>query len=234
MRWKIVLAVTATLALLAITAGSASASVDFRLAKHHAGANIEVACEEGPMFAKVVFREVVLGAGSKAQRHRAQRHATRRMLWVPNACREREEEAACERQQAEEVANGERWEVECWGESEEVAWHGSSRLFGLEASGDGNKVFLGLNFTETGGVIPLTEYRVAVKTIDGEEVRWLILRGERNGHYVKIWEGTDAFVNYCINRSKEIRSNHGRLFCRKWIPSTGEEMMAWRVRPLRS
>ena len=30
-----------------------------------------------------------------------------------------------------------------------------------------------------------------------------------------IWQGTDAFVNYCINELKEIRSSGGRLYCVK-------------------
>lgn len=29
----------------------------------------------------------------------------------------------------------------------------------------------------------------------------------------KIWEGSDAFVNYCINETRTLRSHHGRLFC---------------------
>lgn len=29
-----------------------------------------------------------------------------------------------------------------------------------------------------------------------------------------IWEGTDSFINICINDSKEIRSSGGRLYCR--------------------
>jgi hypothetical protein len=28
-----------------------------------------------------------------------------------------------------------------------------------------------------------------------------------------IWEGTDAFVNYCINHLRPIRSRGGRLYC---------------------
>ncbi len=30
-----------------------------------------------------------------------------------------------------------------------------------------------------------------------------------------IWQGTDAFVNYCINEVKEIRSSGNRLYCAK-------------------
>jgi hypothetical protein len=29
----------------------------------------------------------------------------------------------------------------------------------------------------------------------------------------RIWDGTDAFVNYCINHFRPIRSSHGRLYC---------------------
>jgi hypothetical protein len=28
-----------------------------------------------------------------------------------------------------------------------------------------------------------------------------------------IWEGTDAFVNYCIDHSRPIHSQGGRLYC---------------------
>jgi hypothetical protein len=48
---------------------------------------------------------------------------------------------------------------------------------------------------------------------DGVIRRWALAYVSIHGAK-KIWEGTDAFVNVCINDSLEIRSSNGRLYCK--------------------
>jgi len=36
----------------------------------------------------------------------------------------------------------------------------------------------------------------------------------------RIWHGTDAFVNYCINKNRLIRSSGGRLYCTREATAT--------------
>ena len=42
--------------------------------------------------------------------------------------------------------------------------------------------------------------------------RWLYVVVSHHGSK-KIWEGTDAFINVCIDRGLEIRSSGGVLYC---------------------
>ena len=48
--------------------------------------------------------------------------------------------------------------------------------------------------------------------------------------FERIYEGTDAFVNYCIDKGREIRSANGRLFCvrRVQIRHYGSSVIEWR------
>lgn len=62
------------------------------------------------------------------------------------------------------------------------------------------------------------QYRFTLRTRDRA------VKGRLYVHHVaadeeQIFEGTDAFVNYCINQGKEIRSENGRLYC---VRITGE------------
>jgi hypothetical protein len=43
----------------------------------------------------------------------------------------------------------------------------------------------------------------------------------------QVWEGSDAFINYCINESQRIRSEGGRLYC--W--AIGLLQRRWKVTP---
>lgn len=59
------------------------------------------------------------------------------------------------------------------------------------------------------------KYRVVVQTKDSRVTGRIALHVHRVQHVVeeRIYEGTDAFVNYCIDKGREIRSRNGRLFC---------------------
>lgn len=37
----------------------------------------------------------------------------------------------------------------------------------------------------------------------------------------RVWQGTDAFINYCINGLKQTYSDHLRLYC--WHPGTSSD-----------
>ena len=58
-------------------------------------------------------------------------------------------------------------------------------------------------------------YRVIVRTRNGRATGHIAVRVKRTQHVVeeRIYEGADAFVNYCIDQGQEIRSHDGRLFC---------------------
>jgi len=58
-------------------------------------------------------------------------------------------------------------------------------------------------------------YRVIVRTRSSRATGRIQVHVKRTQHVVeeRIYEGTDAFVNYCIDRGQEIRSLDGRLFC---------------------
>jgi hypothetical protein len=59
-------------------------------------------------------------------------------------------------------------------------------------------------------------FRIVVRTRDRKATGILKFRVWTERHWPreeKIWEGSDAFVNYCINKGKEIRSSGGRLYC---------------------
>lgn len=86
---------------------------------------------------------------------------------------------------------------------------GSTHLHGWEVETDGRSVYIGLTRTRT-------ERRRITYSVMTKRTTL------RHGHiraqtdYAAphtIWEGSDAFVNYCINRLKEIRSEDGRLYC---------------------
>jgi hypothetical protein len=64
-------------------------------------------------------------------------------------------------------------------------------------------------------------YRIVVRTKDERQVGWLVIDRERFWHYERIYEGTDAFVNFCIDREQEIRSFGGSLYCTRESPVTG-------------
>jgi len=65
------------------------------------------------------------------------------------------------------------------------------------------------------------KFRVDARTRHSRDAGWLSVNWQRFWHWEQIYEGTDAFVNFCINRSKEIRSDNGRLFCWRESPVTG-------------
>jgi|GEM_PF-5343141 len=67
-----------------------------------------------------------------------------------------------------------------------------------------------------------TQYHVIVKAGHKRATGWISVRVHRVQHVIekRIYEGTDAFVNYCIDRNQEIRSHNGRLFC--WLVKAWE------------
>jgi hypothetical protein len=134
----------------------------------------------------------------------------RHVLWTPDVCKVEWREARVPRLTT-------------------LAWsfRGEDEVTGEPASTAESNIEIGFDWSESGGVIPRTKYRVTVVTRDQRVSRRLLAEASRNGHYERVYEGTDAFVNYCIDRSKEIRSANGRLFCVRWIPSTGRELLRW-------
>jgi hypothetical protein len=61
-----------------------------------------------------------------------------------------------------------------------------------------------------------TQYHV-IATTKGKRVSdWITVRVKTTYKFPteeRIYEGTDAFVNFCIDKGQEIRSHNGRLFC---------------------
>lgn len=209
-------------ALLAYVPLAAGDEIVFYHAKRHPVAKIRITesiaeCQEGSTWAKVIFKEVVTGVGTPAQVRRAERHAARRVFWTSDICSL--ELSASEEWKGRDptflsvIAFSMRPEEEAPGE-----W---------ELGSAGSFLDISLSYAQTGGAIPFSAQRVTVRTRDREVSRRLAFFGQRNGHYERIYEGSDAFVNYCIDHSKEIRSSHGRLYCIKWVPSTGRESIKW-------
>lgn len=64
-------------------------------------------------------------------------------------------------------------------------------------------------------------YRVVAQAAGRRATGWLVIDRQRFWHYERIYEGTDAFVNFCIDRNREIRSHDGRLYCTRESPVTG-------------
>lgn len=69
-------------------------------------------------------------------------------------------------------------------------------------------------------------YQVTVR-VAGRVVR----RGRLENYYdsvppTRVFEGTDQFVNYCIDQSKTVYSYHLRLFC--WLPGSTYQWVDWR------
>jgi hypothetical protein len=78
--------------------------------------------------------------------------------------------------------------------------------------------------------IPLTKYHVTVETADQSLERSLtISKNTRGGFRRRVYEGTDAFVNYCIDHNREIRSDHHRLYCIHAVRPTVTEKINWHV-----
>jgi hypothetical protein len=75
------------------------------------------------------------------------------------------------------------------------------------------------------------EYRVVATTKDRRVTGWLTINRQRFWHYERVFEGTDAFVNYCIDQSQEIRSAGGRLYCAHESRVTGPSFVAFHRRP---
>lgn len=81
-----------------------------------------------------------------------------------------------------------------------------------KASEVGSTLFFGEN------VLPISrEYRFYFHAADRILTGWLTVRHQLQ-RYVRIYEGRDQFVNYCIDRNKEVRSSHGRLYCVREVP----------------
>jgi hypothetical protein len=72
-------------------------------------------------------------------------------------------------------------------------------------------------------------YGVIARTKDDRATGTLIIHRERFWHYERIYEGADAFVNFCIDRSREIRSSGGRLYCVRESPVRGPNLVRFRL-----
>lgn len=101
---------------------------------------------------------------------------------------------------------------------EKGSWHSSGNAPGVQASafvidslltGSG----VGVSIDKTKSVS--ARYRVIVRTRSSRATGRIAVRVDRTQHVIeeRIYEGTDAFVNYCIDQGQEIRSHDGRLFC---------------------
>jgi hypothetical protein len=75
------------------------------------------------------------------------------------------------------------------------------------------------------------EYRVVATTKDRRVTGWLTINRQRFWHYERVFEGTDAFVNFCIDQSQEIRSAGGRLYCARQSRISGPSFVAFHRRP---
>lgn len=101
---------------------------------------------------------------------------------------------------------------------EKGSWRSSGNAPGVRASA----FVIGSLLTGSGVGISIDKaktvrarYRVIVRTRDGRATGRIAVYVKRTQHVVeeRIYEGTDAFVNYCIDQGQEIRSHDGRLFC---------------------
>lgn len=80
---------------------------------------------------------------------------------------------------------------------------------------------------ESNGDNATQRYRIVARTGPRRETGWLTIHRERFWHYERIYEGTDAFVNFCIDREQEIRSHDGHLYCTRESPITGPNFIAF-------
>jgi hypothetical protein len=65
-------------------------------------------------------------------------------------------------------------------------------------------------------------YAVAV-SLNGHEVAHRVLHSTFNfTPSQRVWQGTDAFINYCINQSKQTYSLNLRLYCVRPSSSFGD------------
>lgn len=64
------------------------------------------------------------------------------------------------------------------------------------------------------------EYRFELRAVDRRMVGW-VTAANKEAREERIFEGADAFVNFCINRGKEIRSSNGRLYCTRIVGERG-------------
>jgi hypothetical protein len=81
---------------------------------------------------------------------------------------------------------------------------------GWQAETDGRSVYIGL----TRSRMERRTFVYSIAAADGSSLQRGHIRAQtdyQGGHTV--YEGTDAFVNYCIDRAKDIRSQGGRLYC---------------------
>lgn len=80
---------------------------------------------------------------------------------------------------------------------------------------------------ETNGDNATQEYRVVARSGTRREVGRLTINRERSWSRQRVYEGSDAFVNYCIDRDREIRSFHGALFCWRVTPERGPNTISF-------
>ncbi len=64
------------------------------------------------------------------------------------------------------------------------------------------------------------EYRFRLRAKGRRLEGWVTVH-ETEAREEQIFEGSDAFVNYCINKGKEIRSSGGRLYCYRIVGERG-------------
>jgi hypothetical protein len=101
---------------------------------------------------------------------------------------------------------------------EKGSWRSSGNAPGVQASAfviDSLLTGSGVGISIDKARSVSARYRVIVRTRNSRATGRIAVRVKRTQHVVeeRIYEGTDAFVNYCIDQGQEIRSHDGRLFC---------------------
>ena len=83
-----------------------------------------------------------------------------------------------------------------------------------------------LRFAPTSGRTSTRRYAVTVQWRGRTLARRTVVARVFHQPDRRVWQGTDAFVNYCINRLKRTWSRGGRLFC--WRPGYTNRSTRWR------
>lgn len=144
------------------------------------------------------------------------------LLVTPNICREESwrrficEWGSCRRAKCQREGCGELSGIPGFGV---YVWTWESQ------TGAGSRVNVEMN-----GDNATDEYRVVARTKDRRRVGWLTINRQRFWSWQRIYEGTDAFVNYCIDGNHEIRSLNGRLYCARQTPTRGPSRISFHRR----
>lgn len=169
----------------------------------------QTACEGDPTFGRVAIgnrRSLLILLTPNI----CEKESWRRIICRWGTCRR----APCQKEGCGNLSGIPGFGVFTWIWHEKNTWHQTGTA--------GSRVNIEMN-----GDNATQEYRVVARTKDRRRVGWLTINRQRFWSWQRIYEGTDAFVNYCIDDNREIRSLNGRLYCWRKTPIRGPSHVAF-------